>query len=217
MERIPIPIRMISKSQVEALLTPGDVIDIVEETFRIMGEGGIFHPVKEPMWMDEPGGNMLLAMPAHIRAMGVVGVKWVNLYTHQVPGLPASYGNLLILSRQDNAQPYAIIEATPITTMPHGRRPRRSGGQVPGAQKLGHPHRRGLRGGSPLGHPRFLTAFPGLKELRLCDLRPEAMERVAEEFRDKIEVRWHPQRAGCRPHHRHAADGDDGQTARRTV
>lgn len=202
MDRIPIPVRVISKSQVEAILTPADVIDTVEDTFRAMGEGGIFHPVKEPMWMDEPGGNMLLAMPAHIRTSGVVGVKWVNLYTHQVPGLPASYGNVLLLSRQDNAQPYAIIEATPITTM------RTAGGHAVVAAKYlarkdssiltvvgcGEEALSGVRG--------FLTAFPGLKELRLCDLRPEAMARLAEEFKDRLEVK-------CIPNAQDAVPGTD--------
>ena len=113
----PINVRVISKSEVESLVTPEDVIEAVDETFKAMGNGQIYHPVKEPMWMGKENANMLLAMPAHVKDKKIVGVKWVNMFTFQEEGIPSSYGNILLLSREENGQPYAVIEATSITTM----------------------------------------------------------------------------------------------------
>ena len=100
----PIQIRVIGKELTERLLRIDDVLSAVDETFQALGRGQIFHPVKEPIWLGEGGANMLLAMPAHLKEKHIVGVKWVNMYPIQQPGLPASYGNLLGGNfRQDNA------------------------------------------------------------------------------------------------------------------
>lgn len=184
----PIRVRMISKSQTERLVTPGEVIRAVEETFRDLGGKGVFHPVKEPIWMGEGGSNMLIAMPAHLKEKKIAGVKWVNMYPVQAPGLPSSYGNLLILSHEEDGQPYAIMEATAITTR------RTAGGHGVVAAKYlarkdsvtlavigcGEEARAGIRG--------FLHAFPGLEELRVFDIHPEAMGRIEEEFGSAIRV-----------------------------
>ena len=119
----PIQIRVIGKELTERLLRIDDVLSAVDETFQALGRGQIFHPVKEPIWLGEGGANMLLAMPAHLKEKHIVGVKWVNMYPIQQPGLPASYGNLLILSHEENGQPYALLEATAITATAAAKRP----------------------------------------------------------------------------------------------
>jgi len=113
----PINVRIISKSQAEKLVTPAEVLEVVDETFKALGNGEIFHPVKEPIWNGKENANMILAMPAHLKDKKIIGMKWVNMYTYQQEGIPSSYGNLLILNHEENGQPYAMIEATPITTM----------------------------------------------------------------------------------------------------
>ena len=45
----PINVRIISKSETEKLVTPAEVIEVVDETFQALGNGKIFHPVKEPI------------------------------------------------------------------------------------------------------------------------------------------------------------------------
>ena len=113
----PINVRIISKSETEKLVTPAEVIEVVDETFQALGNGKIFHPVKEPIWMGKENANMLIAMPAHIKDKKIVGMKWVNMFTYQQEAIPSSYGNLLLLNHEENGQPYAIIEATAITSM----------------------------------------------------------------------------------------------------
>ncbi len=184
----PINVRIISKSEVESLLTPEDVIHAVQETFKALGEGQINHPVKEPMWMGEHNDNMLLAMPAHVKNKKVVGVKWVNMFAHQQEGIPSSYGNILILNHEENGQPYALMEASPITYM------RTAGGHaVVAAQYLARKDSKvlaiiGCGEEGKAGARGFLAAFPGLKELRLCDTNPAALERMKEEFGNCVQV-----------------------------
>lgn len=184
----PINVRVISKSEVEKLVTPKEVIEVVDETFLELGNGQIFHPIKEPMWMGKENANMLLAMPAHLRNKKIVGMKWVNLFTFQQEGLPSSYGNILLLSHEENGQPYAIIEATPITTM------RTAGGHgVVAAKYLAKRNSKILSvvgcGAEGLAGIRgFLEAFPELEELRVCDRNPVALENVKTEFGDRIRI-----------------------------
>lgn len=183
-----IPVRLITKSQADALVTNEDVIQAVEDTFYALGHGQVAHSEMEPLWMDEPGGNMLLALPSHLRHKKIAGIKWVNMYTHHAPNEPASYGNLLILSQENTGRPYAIIEATSITTMRTG-----GGHAVVSAKYLakkdshiltligcGEEAKSAVRG--------FLTAFSALKTLQVFDLSPLAMESVREEFGSRINV-----------------------------
>lgn len=184
----PISIRMISKRQVEELLTPDEIMQTVEQTFRALGEGSIFHPVKEPIWLDEEKHNMLIAMPAYLRGDGVVGMKWISLFERQQPGLPSSYGNLLILNHPENGQPYAILEATSITTC------RTAGGHgVVAAKYLAKKDSKviamiGCGEEAKAGVRSFLTAFPRAEELRVCDLRAEAMEEMVRLFGERVRV-----------------------------
>jgi len=110
-------VRMLARREVRQLLNVKDVLKTVEETFKVMGEGKVFHPVKEPMWLNEAKTNMLLAMPAFIQDKKLAGVKWVSMFKEQEPGFPTCAGTLLVLSSSENGQPYAILEATDITAM----------------------------------------------------------------------------------------------------
>ena len=184
----PIQIRVIGKELTERLLRIDDVLSAVDETFQALGRGQIFHPVKEPIWLGEGGANMLLAMPAHLKEKHIVGVKWVNMYPIQQPGLPASYGNLLILSHEENGQPYALLEATAITAM------RTAGGHaVVAARYLARKDARtlaviGCGAEAQAGVRSFLHAMPGLEEVRLFDLRPEAMQTIQDQVGRRARV-----------------------------
>ena len=196
----PINVRVISKSEAEKLVSVEDVLKAVDDTFQELGRGQIFHPVKEPMWMGKENANMLIAMPAHLKDKKIVGMKWVNMFTYQQEGIPSSYGNILILSHEENGQPYAIIEATPITTM------RTAGGHgVVAAQYLAKKSSRvlaviGCGAEGMAGIRSFLVAFPQLEELRVCDRNPAALQRVQDEFGDKIRITtWENARDAVEP------------------
>lgn len=184
----PIKIRVLAKHEVEQLLTPDEILETVEHTFKALGEGKIYHPVTEPIWLDDEKHNMLLSMPAYLKEDKVVGVKWINLFEKQQPGLPSSYGNPLILNNPDNGQPYAIMEATSITTC------RTAGGHgVVAAKYLARKDSKviamiGCGAEAKAGVRSFLAVFPGAEELRVCDVRPEAMAEMDKLFGDRIRV-----------------------------
>ena len=184
----PINVRIISKSETEKLVTPAEVIEVVDETFQALGNGKIFHPVKEPIWMGKENANMLIAMPAHIKDKKIVGMKWVNMCTYQQEAIPSSYGNLLLLNHEENGQPYAIIEATAITSM------RTAGGHgVVAAKYLAKEDSKVLAvvgcGAEGISGIRgFLSAFPKLEELRACDRNPKALDKVKKEFGNQIKI-----------------------------
>ncbi|SHJ79797.1 ornithine cyclodeaminase family protein [Hespellia stercorisuis] len=186
--KYPIQVRMISKTEVEELITPQDVLEAVNETFIALGKKEIFHPVKEGIWSGKENANLLIAMPAHLKNKKIVGMKWVNMYTFQQQGIPSSYGNILILSKEENGQPYAIVEATAITTM------RTAGGHgVVAAQYLAKKSSQvlsviGCGEEAKAGIKSFLYAFPDLKELRVFDINPKAMAAVKETYGDRILV-----------------------------
>lgn len=110
----------INDEEVKTLLSREDVLRCVEKTFLSLGRGRIRHPKKEPLWVDDTCDNMLLAMPAWLIDEGVAGVKWVNMYFNQCEGFPSSIGNLIVLNHSANGVPYALVEASAITTMRTG-------------------------------------------------------------------------------------------------
>lgn len=180
-------VRVLGRMEVHSLLRSEDVVVVVEETFRALGEGKLVHPVKEPMYVDEEKCNMLLAMPAYIKTIRVAGVKWVNLFRKQQPGLPSSLGNLLTLSHGENGTPFAILEASDITTM------RTAGGHAVVAAK--YLARRdasvlsviGCGEEAIAGVRSFLKTF-ALNKLCVFDVKDEAMERMSALFGERVEV-----------------------------
>lgn len=188
MSNIPIKVRLLSKSQVEQLITPEDVVRVVEDTFRELGTGNIFHPIHEPIWMDDRRTNTFLALPAYLKESRLLGVKWVNMFANQQPGLPGSYGNLLILSSPDNAQPYAIMEASAITTM------RTAGGHgVVSAKYLAKKNPSvlaviGCGAEAKTGIASYLKAFPSLERINIYARRQTSMDSVVQMFGGQIEI-----------------------------
>ena len=180
-------IRVLARREVKQLVNVKDVLEVVEETFQALGEGKIFHPVKEPMWLNEKRTNMILAMPALVQSKKLAGVKWVSMLKDQMPGYPTCGGTLLTLSNTDNGQPYAILEATDITTM------RTAGGHGAIAAKYlakkdsknltiigcGEEAKAGIDG--------LLSLF-ALEEIQVFDLNPLAMQAFKDYVGDRAKV-----------------------------
>lgn len=181
-------IRLISKEQTERLVTSTEVVDTVVDCFRALGEGKLVHPAKDPLWTNENKTNMLLAMPAYLKDRQVAGVKWVNMYEEQQAGVPSSWGNLLILNNGANGIPYAIMDATAITTM------RTAGGHaVAAARFLARKDSRklaviGCGEEGQAGIHSFLENFPGLEQLRLYGRSQERLKRVQSRFRERVDT-----------------------------
>lgn len=103
----------LSKQEVDGLLTHPETAAAVERVFLADGLGQVRIPPKEVMPMG--GKNALFAMPGCDYALGVAGVKWTNFYPGHPRGLPTCWSHVLVLSRVEDGQPYAILDATGIT------------------------------------------------------------------------------------------------------
>lgn len=187
MDEYEIKVRMLARREVRQLLHVQDVLETVEETFRAMGEGKVFHPVKEPMWLNEAKTNMLIAMPAFLQDKKIAGVKWVNMFKEQMPGYPTCGGTLLTLNSAENGHPYAILEATDITTM------RTAGGH--GAIAAKYLAKKdsstlaiiGCGEEAKAGIDSLLTLFP-LRDIRVFDLSAAVMQAFREHVGGKARV-----------------------------
>ena len=104
------PTLLLDRKSVKTLMTMADVISVVEEAFRMCGEGKGKMPVK--VYLSVERGDFR-AMPAALP--GCAGMKWVNVH----PGNPSlglpSVMAVLIYSDPETGYPLAIMDATEIT------------------------------------------------------------------------------------------------------
>jgi alanine dehydrogenase len=101
---------LLDRNAVKTLLKMSDVINVVEETFRIYGEGKGKMPPK--VYLPLEHGDFR-AMPAALP--GCAGVKWVNVHPKNPSrGLPSIMA-ILIYCDPETGYPLAIMDATEIT------------------------------------------------------------------------------------------------------
>jgi len=104
------PTLLLDRKSVKTLMTMADVIIVVEEAFRMCGEGKGKMPAK--VYLSVERGDFR-AMPAALP--GCAGMKWVNVH----PGNPSlglpSVMAVLIYSDPETGYPLAIMDATEIT------------------------------------------------------------------------------------------------------
>ena len=125
--RPPGEILVVSRTEVEALLTPAACLERVLDTFRWVGSGEVdqVNPVNlyvhdrsgpEP----EFGHGVIQAFPAMIRPLDRAAVKWLGSYRqNQRRGLPA-ISALDLVSDTDTGMPLALVDGTSVTNMRTG-------------------------------------------------------------------------------------------------
>jgi alanine dehydrogenase len=104
------PTLLLDRSAIKTLMRMADVINVVEEAFRMCGEGRGKMPPKVYLALEH---GDFRAMPAALP--GSAGVKWVNVHpqnpSHGLPSIMA----VLIYSDPETGYPLAIMDATEIT------------------------------------------------------------------------------------------------------
>jgi alanine dehydrogenase len=104
------PTLLLDRNSIKALLGMADVINAVEEAFRVCGEGKGKMPPKTYLALER---GDFRAMPAALP--GCAGVKWVNVHPHNPSlGLPSVMA-VLIYSDPETGYPLAIMDATETT------------------------------------------------------------------------------------------------------
>lgn len=104
----------LSRAEVTALLPPlGEQLDLAEQTYRSMANGGVELPPKPGI---HPRPNAFVhAMPAYLRDEDVVALKWIAGYrANKARGLPYLTG-LIILNDPETGVPSVVMDAAEIT------------------------------------------------------------------------------------------------------
>ena len=101
---------LLDRNAIKTLINMADVVNVVEEAFRMCGEGKGNMPAK--VYLSVEHGDFR-AMPAALP--GCAGVKWVNVHPeNRSRGLPSIMG-ILVYSDPETGYPLAIMDATEIT------------------------------------------------------------------------------------------------------
>jgi alanine dehydrogenase len=106
---------LLDRNAIKNLIKMPDVIDVVEEAFRMCGEGRGNMPAKTYLSLEH---GDFRAMPASLP--GSAGVKWVNVHpqnpSHGLPSIMA----ILVYNDPETGYPLAIMDATEITAFRTG-------------------------------------------------------------------------------------------------
>ena len=110
------PTLLLDRNAVKTLINMAGVISVVEEAFRMCGEGRGKMPGKTYLSLER---GDFRAMPAALP--GCAGVKWVNSHPENPSrhGLPSVLG-MYILSDPETAVPLAVMDATWLTAVRTG-------------------------------------------------------------------------------------------------
>ena len=173
---------IISEDTVKKYLTPEDVIDIVEKTWKWYGEGKVIMPNKITTDMSElnvPG--WFNSMPAYIGPMDVAGIKVVGGYDgNRALGLPYIKANLLVTDSRTGVLK-ALVSGDYINDMRTGAQPAIMTKLLAASTDVVTLIGTGLMAYcSLLCMSKVLT----MKEVRLCDISEAAMDGFIARFPD---------------------------------
>jgi ornithine cyclodeaminase/alanine dehydrogenase-like protein (mu-crystallin family) len=186
-------ILVVSRDDVEALLTPEACFERVLDTFRWVGEGVVdqtnpvnlyVHDRSEPE--PEFGHGVVQAFPAMIRPLERAAVKWLGSYRQNPKrGLPA-ISALDLVTDTETGMPLALVDGTSVTNMRTGAH------AAVGAKYLARPDSAhvaiigcGNEGRTHLGALNVL--FP-ISHVSAFDVRPEQLGAFARETRERLGV-----------------------------
>jgi ornithine cyclodeaminase/alanine dehydrogenase len=112
--------RLLSRKDIEGLLTMGMCMDAVERAFADLAKGDANMPQRTPIPLSDKSG-LALFMPAHIKGLGALGAKVVTVYKDNIKkfNLPVVLGTIIILD-ENTGFPIAIMDGGFLTAMRTG-------------------------------------------------------------------------------------------------
>jgi len=190
---VDVEVLVLTKAEIESLVSRQDVRDACEVAFRAVGTPGeLTMPQKFEMFIGpQAQKNFFLSMPTYLKPVGAVGIKWVSVYTTQKPGIPSIWGSVIILNDPETSLPYAIMDGTAITNL------RTAGGHtVIAAKYLAKKNSKtmaiiGCGFQARTGLPSFNDVFP-LETVKVYDIKPEAMSAYQQEMSKQVSAQVIP-------------------------
>ena len=171
---------IIGEETVKKYLTPENVIDCVEKTWRWYGEGKVIMPNKITTDMSELGvPGWFNSMPAYIGPMDVAGIKLVGGYEgNRALGLPYIKANVMITDSRTGIL-RALISGDYINDMRTGAQPAIMTKLLASKTDVVTFIGTGLMAYTSL---LCMSKVLDMKEIRLCDISDEAKDRFIARF-----------------------------------
>ncbi len=167
------PLLLLSQEDVERLLDPATMLDVLAQGFAALSDGQVAAPGRSGI--STPDG-FFGTMPGWLPG-GPMGVKLVTAF-HGNPaqGLPGHQA-LICLFDPENGSPLAVMDGTHITAL------RTAGGAALSAKLLARPdaHTLAIIGGGVQGvaHAHLMPLVRDVIDIRVWSRSPESAERVA--------------------------------------
>jgi alanine dehydrogenase len=170
---------LLNQKEINDLVSMDDVLEIVEKTFKGMGEGTVINPAKLGLDLGETGEwppykGFMNAMPAYVGWLDTAGMKWVGGFLDNgKAGIPYLSGMILLIDPR-NGQFLCVMEGALITNM-------RTGAQTAIALRHMHPGKSitlGLYGAGTQGRTQVhaISRVFAIERLIVYDINREAAE-----------------------------------------
>ena len=117
--------RLLSMSEVKKLLTMKDFVEILDKTYRDMGEGRVVNPAKGTLDLGESGlyppyRADINSMPAYVGWVDAAGIKWAGGWMNN-PNLGLPYVSaVIVMVNPKNGVFTGVLDGTFITNMRTG-------------------------------------------------------------------------------------------------
>ena len=175
---------ILSRHEIEELLSMGDVLKAVEHAFKLKAEGKIIMPPKLYLNLPEYQGDFR-AMPAYIE--GSAGLKWVSVYPdnhrYNLPSVMAT----IILCDPKTGCPLAIMDGTYITAMRTGA----AGGVAVKYLARKGSSVIGMVGSGRQAETQLLAiseVLPKIDEVKVFDKQKDVSSRYVQEMGSKLNI-----------------------------
>jgi alanine dehydrogenase len=171
---------VLSRSDVEAVLEPRELIDAVGAAMADLSAGRASMPNRIAAHVPERGA-LLAAMPGYVPALGALTTKLVSLFPGNASGPLPTHQALIAVFDDRTGEPVAVMDGAAITAL------RTAAGSALSARLLARDDARVLAivgtGVQARSHARLLPLVLDVAELRVSGRRPERAELLAEELR----------------------------------
>ena len=181
---------LLSRQDIEQVISMRDVVETVENTFRGMGDGTVVNPTKAALDLGEgapwpPYQGFMNAMPAYVGWLDSAGLKWVGGFRDNARvGLPL-ISALTMLIDPRNGRFLAVMDGALITNLRTGAQAAVPLKRLHGARTI----RIGLYGAGAQGRTatRALAEVFHIEALKVYDVRRDAAEQFARDLQPVVQ------------------------------
>jgi ornithine cyclodeaminase/alanine dehydrogenase len=173
------PLRLLDRSQFEALVGMAEAIEGVELAYRLFSrkEAGVFPVIVHQF---EPGKREMDLKSGHLAGAGIYGMKMLGWCSENAGRNLPPLAGLIVVMDVDRQQPVGILDGTPVTFLRTG-----AAGAV-GARTLARKDSRKalIVGAGNQGRAQLWglsLAMPGLESITICDIIDEQSSRFVSE------------------------------------